>query len=477
MVWSPQPGPQTYLLQCPVEDVLFGGAAGGGKSDGLIGDFLYHAIEHKNAARGILFRKTNPQLEELISRSKVIYGPLDWKWRERDKTWESPEGAQLKMRYLQHDDDWTNYWGHQYTWQGYDEAGLWATAEPMDKLRARLRSAQGVPCKLRLTANPGGVGHGWIKSRYIDPAPPLTPFRCEVATDEQGKKYYVERVYIPSRLSDNRILVENDPTYISKLYASGDRDQIRAWVHGEWDVAIGQFFTEWDYTRHIIPEREIPKSWTKFCAFDWGHKTPFCNLWIAVADGEKSLGDITPPEGCLVVYREWYGSSGHNKGLELDPREIALGILSREMEKISYRVADYQIFRTDNGPSIAEEMRRVGVYWKAADKERKAGWQQVKLRLRGKRYGDPDWQPMLLIMDSCKSLIRTLPLMQHDDKDPDDVMKHKGVEDHAPETLRYGCMSRPYTIRTHEVGRKAGLTLNDIIKRLRKTDGDRFVGY
>jgi hypothetical protein len=464
-------------LQCPVEDVLFGGAAGGGKSDGLLGDFLFHAIEHGNAARGILFRKTNPQLEELISRSKEIFGPLEWVWRERDRMWVSPEGATLKMRYLQHEDDWTNYWGHQYTWQGYDEAGLWATPKPMDKLYARLRSAHGVKCKRRLTANPGGPGHGWLKQRYIDPSTPLKPFEAEVAQDDSGKKYYVERVYIPSRLTDNRILVENDPTYISKLYASGDKDQIRAWVNGDWDVAIGQFFTEWDYLRHVIPEREIPQSWLKFCAFDWGHKTPFCNLWIAVADGNASLGDITPPEGCLVVYREWYGATVSGKGLELTPAEIGLGISSREVERIAYRVADYQIFREDGGPSIAEEMRRVGVHFKAADKQRKPGWQQVKLRLRGKRYGDEDWQPMLLIMEGCKNLIRTLPLMQHDEKDPDDVMKVRGIEDHAAETLRYGCMSRPYTIRTHEVSRKAGLTLNDIIKRLRKTDGNRLIGY
>lgn len=446
---------------------MYGGAVGGGKTDGLLGDFLKQSIEHPGAARGIFFRGSFPELEEPISRSKEIFQPLGWVWREKDKMWVDPHGSTLKMRFCEKPDDWRKYWGHQYTWQGWDEAGNIADPSQMDKLYARLRSPHGVPCRRRLTANPGGPGHGWLKTRYVDPAPPNTPFKAVIG-EADGKQITVDRVFIPSKLKDNLILCQQDPNYAARLYAVGNKALVDAWLSGSWDVPLGQYFVEWSGV-HVIPEHELPKHWLRFCSLDWGSKTPFCVGWYAVSDGEGF------PKGALIKYREWYGGTG-NRGLELSAKDVARGIRTREAEKISYRVADYQIFRSDGGPSIAEEMGNCGVHWKAADKERKAGWQQIRLRLKGEGFGTELWRPMLYVMSNCTETVRTFPLLQHDEKDPEDVYKAKGVEDHAGDETRYACMSRPYSVQLPGRVRKKGFTLFDLLNMQKKPE-HRLRGY
>jgi len=237
VVWSPQSGPQTWLLSCPVQDVLFGGARGGGKSDALLGDWAAHAGRYGKYARGVLIRRTVPQLEEVMDRAQQLYPHLNAKWVAGKQLWIFPNGAILKMRWLERDRDADNYQGHQYSWIGIDEAGTWESPDGLDKLRACMRSAHGIPCFLRLTANPGGVGHEWLKARYVKAAPPLTPF--------YDAPKFTNRLYIPSRLSDNTALVQNDPTYINRIRSSGPDWLVKAWLDGDWDACAGDaFFTE-----------------------------------------------------------------------------------------------------------------------------------------------------------------------------------------------------------------------------------------
>lgn len=237
IVWGPQAGPQSLLLSCPVEDILFGGARGGGKSDALLGDWAAHAGRSGGHANGILFRRTTPQLEEIIQRSKEIYPALGAYWLAGIRTWVFPCGSRLKMRWLERDEDADNYQGHSYTWIGIDEISTWPDPSPVDKLRATLRSAYGVPCVMRSTANPGGRGHQWLKERYVAPAKPMTPF-----FDEERR---VWRVFIPSRLTDNKKLTDADPTYIDRIKSSGPPWLVRAWLEGDWDASAGgSYFTE-----------------------------------------------------------------------------------------------------------------------------------------------------------------------------------------------------------------------------------------
>jgi len=171
VAWAPQPGPQTLFVTCPVYDVLFGGARGGGKSDALLGDFGCHAAKYKEHARGLLIRRTYDELDELVQRSRELFEPIGASWRPSKYVWMFPWGGFLRMRYLRRDEDANRYQGHSYNWLGVDEGGNFASMIPIHKLKATLRDKHGVPVKFRMTANPGGVGHSEIKREYIDPAP------------------------------------------------------------------------------------------------------------------------------------------------------------------------------------------------------------------------------------------------------------------------------------------------------------------
>jgi predicted phage terminase large subunit-like protein len=167
------------------------------------------------------------ELEEVQNRMMEVFTRVGATYKVSPKTWVMPGGAALKMRFLDADEDASKYQGHAYTWMGVDEAGNFPSPKPLDMLRACLRSVHGVPCQLVLSANPGGKGHDWIKERYIDLARPLTPFQGPDGT---------WRVFIPSRLQDNRMLMEKDPGYIDRLKASGPSWLVRAWLEGDWNA-------------------------------------------------------------------------------------------------------------------------------------------------------------------------------------------------------------------------------------------------
>lgn len=314
------------------------------------------------------------------------------------------------------------------TWIGWDELTQWITQDAYMLLRACLRSPHYVPTKrIRASANPGGPGHQWVKEMFVDPY----PLGSKPIDDPVTKS---TRMFIRSNVQDNQILLQNDPDYVERLKGVGSPELVRAWLEGDWNVVTGAFFPEFKVSRHVVMPCGLPKEWTRFRAFDWGSAAPFCVLWFAVSDGKMDEF----PKNALIIYREWYGSSGPNKGLRLNADEIARGILKRDgQDNVRYMVMDPAIWKQDSGPSIAEEMRRHGAYGRPADNARISGWNLVRQYLNGQ-----DGRPMLYIFSTCPNLIRTLPLMQHDENKAEDL--DTLAEDHAVDTLRYGCMSRPY---------------------------------
>lgn len=396
------------------------------------------------AWRGVIFRRTYPELQELIFRTKEIYPWSGGRWRESDKEWRWPNGAYLRMRYLEVDEDAKRYQGHQYTWIGWDELTQWASDSAYRMLFACLRSAAEVPTKrVRSAGNPGGPGHHWVKARFIDPAPlGFTPI-----TDDAGPG---ERMFVPSRVQDNQIMMAADPLYVERLRASGSAEIVRAWLDGDWSVIAGAYFPEWSPERHIVPAQVLPQRWLRFRSFDWGSAKPFSVGWWAVSDGELPQF----PRGALIRYREWYGMQPGrlNTGLKLTAEEVADGIKTREADdKVAYGVADPSIFAEDGGPSIAERMLRRGVVWRQADNKRvpqagaQGGWDALRSRLKGE-----DGRPMLYVFDTCRDLIRTLPAIQHDPDRPEDV--DTDGEDHAADEARYACMSRPWVPAVKRTG-------------------------
>jgi hypothetical protein len=439
--WSPQLGPQTDAIEadwCP--EILFGGAAGGGKSDFLLGDFLQDVPTYAQAWRGVMFRRTYPELEELIARAHELYPQSGAVWSEQKKLWTWGNGAVLRMRYIERDLDALRYQGHQYTWIGFDELTQWPSLYGYKYLRTRLRSAHNVPSKrMRSSANPGGPGHSAVKSYFIDPAP--GGFVPIVDPDTQ-----LERMFIPSKLKDNALLQKNDPLYERRLMGAGSTALVRALLDGDWSVIEGAFFDCWNSSRHVIRPFTIPTHWTRFRSCDWGSAKPFSvGWWAIVSEPYRTEEGVTLPRGCMVRYREWYGSKSPNVGLKLHAEVVAEGIKDREKEdEIDYGVIDPAAFQEDGGPSIAERMFSRGVSWRRADNARVAqrgamgGWDFMRSRL----VGDHDGNPMVVAFSTCVDSIRTIPALQHDRDKAEDL--DTNAEDHAADEWRYGIMSRPW---------------------------------
>jgi hypothetical protein len=464
IAWRPQRGPQLEaMLASWCEELFFGGARGGGKSDFLLGDFAQDIDHYGENWKGILFRKSYKELDDIVARSKQIYPQLGGIFKKGEFTWIFPNGATLKLRHLEREEDAEKYQGHQYGWIGFDELPNWPTADAYLKLKACLRNgAVPIPVKrMRSTGNPGGVGHGWVKDRFIDPCPSGYKPIDQILYVKGGaiSKEYIDgytmqvstRMFIPSKIQDNQILLSNDPLYISRLAQTGSEALVKAWLSGDWDAIEGAYFDRFDRKKHILPSFVVPAHWYKIRAFDWGYSRPFCVLWGAVSDG--SLLDIggqkiAIPKDAIVIYREFYGTTGKpNEGIKMEASEIA--IKTREMqaewfEKMSDQVADPAIFDVSSGPSIAEQMEKQKVSYRPADNKRVNGWQQVRGRLLGR-----DKRPMLYITDNCHNLLRTLPIMQYDKTKPEDL--DTALEDHAVDTLRYLLMARPITIEIESV--------------------------
>lgn len=436
IVWSPQPGPQKLLIDCPVPEIFFGGARGGGKTDGVLGKFALKASRYGRHFNAIFFRKEMPQQDDLIERAKEIYGPVGGQYRDRDKMFAMPGGGRIRFRPLERVQDAEKYQGQSLSDAAVEEAGNYPLPGPIDRLHGVLRSAAGVPTQLILTGNPGGPGQGWIKQRYIDPA----PLGCKVLIRKlpNGKEHRF--VFIKSLVQNNQILLKRDPDYINRLYLVGGPNLVKAWLEGDWSAVEGAYFPEFSLEKHVLTPQEIPGHWMRFRAMDWGSARPFSVGWYAVSDGTGI------PRGALVKYREWYGMTPDqpNVGLKLTAEEVGRGIIERErFEKIAYGVIDPSACAEDGGPSIRERLWKAGAQFSAADNKRistggaMGGWDQLRSRLKGE-----DDKPMLYLFSTCVHTIRTLPLLQHDPVKSEDV--DTDGEDHAADETRYACMSRPY---------------------------------
>lgn len=440
---------QDDFINCPADEVLYGGARGGGKTFAVIIDWLIHSGTYGKFSRGIVFRRSLPELDDFIEAARAILEAAGHQWHEGKKFFRSPKGAVLRCRYLDNDADAEKYQGHAYSRVYIEEIGNFPAEGPIRKLLGCLRPpiAGGPPirCQLKATANPGGPGQTWVKARYIDPAPAMTPF-----STDGGKRF---KVFIPAKLQDNPHLMQNDPGYIDRLKDAGSEDLVKAWLDGDWNSIVGQYFREFDKDKHVIPTVRLPTHWKiRYRSHDWGSARPNCTLWFVVADGTQLPGvDTFIPRGALVVYRERYGWNGKpNEGERKTAQEVAQGILLAEADDHDIIDQNYELnkidpatFATNGGPSIAEEMARAGIWFKRADNRRVqsqgpiGGWNQVRARLKGE-----EGHPMIFFMDCCHHLIRTLPMIPTDKVNLDDV--DTDSEDHAADTLRYGCMARPY---------------------------------
>ena len=443
IVWKPQKR-QALFMARPEEEALYGGAAGGGKSDCALAEALRQV--HIPHYRAIILRKTVPQLSELIDRSRELYASAypGAKYNETKRVWTFPSGARIWFGSMQHTEDRLNYQGKRYDFIDFDELTQFTWDEYSYLFSRNRPNGPGTRCYIRAQANPGGIGHGWVKARFITPAPPMTPIAEEVQIrhpDGHLETRVRKRIFVPSTVFDNEILLRNDPEYLTRLAALPDAER-KALLYGDWDSFSGQVFNEWRNDpahyrdrigTHVIDPFRIPGHWRILRGFDWGYTRPFSVGWYAIDNDSR-----------LYRIRELYGCTGTpNEGVQWEAKHIAEEIRRIEADDPNLRdrqvhgVADPAITQKNGGESIAGIMEKCGVYWDRADNSRIAGKQQVHNRL----CFDQNGIPMLYIFSTCRHLIRTLPELIYDTTDVEDV--DTDGEDHIYDELRYVCMELP----------------------------------
>lgn len=451
IVWKPQPK-QAFMLSRAEDEGFYGGAAGGGKSDYLV---IEAARQYKIPYyRGLILRKTVPELEQLIERARQYYTAISPKVKFNDTkhTFTFPNGAKVQFGSLFRTADKFKYQGLQYDFIGFDELTQF-TYEEYTYLKSRNR-ANGPDTKvyIRATGNPGGIGHGWVKQEFVTSGKPgQTVWREKIVKTPDGKteKFWNSMIFVPSSVFDNKILLENDRDYLKRLADLPEAER-NALLYGSWDSFEGQVFTEFtndpEHYRdkrftHVIEPFKIPSGWKIIRSLDWGFTKPFSVGWHAVDN-----------DGRYYRIREYYGCKPNqpNTGVRKTFEELASDILQIERNDENLRgrkiigVADPAIF-TDNGSgtSIASSMAKMGVYFNRGDNARLAGKMQYHYRLAF----DKDGIPMYYVFNTCRDFIRTITNLVYSEKDVEDI--DTDGEDHIYDESRYAIMLNVINPRRH----------------------------
>ena len=414
VIFKANEGPQEDFLAAGETDVLYGGAAGGGKSYAMLVDPLRFA--HRAAHRGLIIRRSMPELRELIDKSRELYPKAfpGCKYKEVEKLWNFPSGAKIEFGFLERDADVYRYQGQAYSWIGFDEITHLPTEFAWNYLASRLRTTDSeIQTYMRCTANPGGAGATWVKKRYIDPAPSYESF---IGADGLTRKF------IPARLQDNPFLA-TDGRYEQMLKAlpPTQRQQL---LDGNWDVSEGAAFTEFVPQLHVITPFEIPVHWERIKGIDYGYASESACIW----------GAVDPSDGTLIIYRELY-----RKGLlGTDLADLITNMELTDPFSVPGVLDTACWSRTGTtGPTIGETLIRAGHKLRRADKNRIQGKIQIHEYLKVMQSG----RPRIQIFNTCPNLIRELQSIPLDKKNPEDVDTH--APDHAYDALRYLIMSRP----------------------------------
>lgn len=448
-VWQPQPK-QRQFQERPEYEALYGGAAGGGKSDALLTEALRQVhIPHYKA---LILRKTYPQLSELADRSRTLYSAAfaDAGYNAQEHCWRFASGAKIYFGSMQHSKDRTNYQGKAYDFIGFDELTHFTFDEYSYMFSRNRPTGPGTRVYIRATTNPGGIGHAWVKERFITAAPPLTPIEdVYQVMAPNGKATLIKksRIFVPSTVFDNQKLLQNDPNYLASLAMLPEAEK-NALLYGSWDSFDGQVFTEWrndpehyedQKWTHVVAPFRIPSYWGIYRGFDFGYQKPFSVGWYAV-----------DPDGMIYRIREYYGCTGvPNQGVQMHMADVAAEIHRIESEDENLRgrqiigIADPSIFDVSRGESIADIMAKPPhpVVWEPGDNHRIAGKMQYHYRFAFDEEGTPGFQ----VFHTCKHFIRTIPNLVYAQSDVEDIDTTQ--EDHIYDECRYVLMANPIAPR------------------------------
>ena len=481
IVWEAIPGSQSLAVTCPVNEMLYDGSRGPGKTDAQLMRFrALVGLGYGKHLRGIIFDREYKNLDDMVAKSEKHFFAFkdgaQFKRSKGDYCWVFATGETLFFRQIKRESDYMKFHGQEFPFIGWNELTKYPNRKIYDLMKSCNRSGflpekhtprnkdgsfktenglvlPELPLQIFSTTNPWGPGHSWVKSEFVDDCEPgqIVKQVTNVYNPRTKQRENVTRtrVRLFGTYKENIYL---SPEYIAGLERETDPERRKAWLLGDWNIRAGGMFNDiWKEHIHVIDNFKVPKNWRVDRAFDWGSSHPFSVGWYCEANGEAvTLDDGTkfaPRRGSVIRFAEWYGTSGAiNDGLRMSGPEIAEGIMSREMDMLKAKIisripdpgaADGQIFQVTQSDvaTIGSKMAAEGIEWIPADKSsgsRKNGWQLIRDGLQNAVRGEGAG---LYFTKRCKYARKFIVDTPRDEEDPDDVDTE--TEDHLQDELRY----------------------------------------
>lgn len=407
---------QQAFIDSQAFETLFGGAAGGGKSYGQLVDGLLYALKYPKSKQ-IIFRSTFADLEKSLIRTSMNLYPLSIaNYNDSKHTWKFKNGSIIDFGYIQYEKDVYQYQSAEYDVIRFDELTHF-TEFMYTYMISRCRGANPYPKGIKSSTNPGGIGHNWVKERFIDIGAPNVIHTCKLETGET-----TTRIFIPSLVQDNKFMLTYDPDYIKRLDALPEKER-KALKYGNWDIFDGQFFTEFDRNIHVIEPFVIPKDWYVYFVMDYG-LDKLAGYWIAIDYNNNAY-----------VFREVYQSN-----LLVSQARDKIKEMTNEDVYMYLAPPDLWNRHKETGKSTADIFAEGNIALYKTNNDRIQGWLQMKEWLKPYKDEQGCTTAKLKIFNTCKNLIRCLPQVQHDAKRVGDIANEPHELTHSVDAIRGFCV-------------------------------------
>ncbi|MDO5478117.1 MAG: terminase family protein [Clostridia bacterium] len=427
---------QQAFINAKEDEVLYGGAAGGGKSYGQIIDAFLKAVKYPGIKQ-IIFRNSFPELNRSVILTALSIIPKElYSYSSVNHKMNFVNGSFIEFGYIAADSDVSNYQSAEYDIVRFDELTHF-TEYQYKYMRSRIRGVNKFPKQMKSSTNPGSRGHAWVKELFITAKKPGKRF------EREGRSF----IFIPALVTENKFLMKSDPGYIKRLESLPSHER-KALLYGDWEIFDGQFFAEFKnnpehyedrFGTHVIAPFVPPPEWTIYRSFDFGYARPFSVGWWAI-DYDGRLYRIMELYGCK---KDESGFPTANVGVKWTPEKIFASVSETEKThpwlkgKEIFGVADPSIWDKSRGTSVADVAEKYGVYFDKGDNNRIPGWMQVHYRLQF----DENNIPMMYVFSNCEGFIRTMPSLVFSKNKPEDL--DTDGEDHIADEVRYMCMAHP----------------------------------